>query len=407
VSFGQEKPHIGPEQLLLARVKHHVGQTLLQLPNYTCIETIERSRRSSPKKRFELVDALRLEVAYVGGKEMFSWPGAGKFEDREISAIVGGGTIGNGSFALHARSVFLSSVPTYHYEGETKETSQGGSRRIHTFRYDVPQFQSGYTIKVGTVKGIVGYSGTFTIDAETLDLIRLEVNATSIPPHLDLSSTKDVMYYRRVPIGSGRFLLPESSELVTIDLKGGESRNRTRFHSCRQYSGESVITFAEAPGPEAPGGEPPGPKAPGPEAPAAAAGPPEPADLAEGQWIELRLQNTVHFGETPTGEPLVGVLGSDAKKRGRVLLKKGTRFHGRVKSIHSVGGRAPGISVTLEFFEYEHDGVRWPVRLRLEEAGPVIPASTRLRVDQETDTILISSVRQELPAGMRTVWRVE
>jgi hypothetical protein len=63
--------------------------------------------------------------------------------------------------------------------------------------------------------------------------------------------------------------------------------------------------------------------------------------------------------------------------------------------------------VTLEFFEYEHDGVRWPVRLRLEEAGPVIPASTRLRVDQETDTILISSVRQELPAGMRTVWRVE
>ena len=29
-------------------------------------------------------DTLRLEVAFVNGKELYSWLGAGKFEDREI-----------------------------------------------------------------------------------------------------------------------------------------------------------------------------------------------------------------------------------------------------------------------------------------------------------------------------------
>jgi hypothetical protein len=368
-----------------------MSQNLERQPNYTCQQTIERSRRTNPKRRFELVDALRLEVAYVDGKELFSWPGAGKFEDRDITSIVGGGTIGNGSFALHARSVFLSSIPTYHYEGE----SQDGPRRIHTFRYDVPQFRSGYRIKVGPNQAVVGYAGTFTIDADNLDLVRLEVKATSIPPHLDLSSTRDVMYYHRAPIGTGRFLLPESSELVMTDLKGAENRNRTRFHSCRQYSGDSVISFEEAPDEETAGTA------------AVSAGPPKPAELEGGQWLELRLQNPIRFGETPRGEPLVALLGSDAKRRGKVLLRKGALFHGRVKTIHAVGGRSPGVAVTLEFFEYELEGVRWPVHLGLEEAGPVAAASTRLRVDPATDTILITGTRQELPAGMRLVWRVE
>jgi hypothetical protein len=392
IVFAQESAPMQPEQLLLARVKYHMGQTLQRLPNYTCHQTIERSRRPNPKRRFELVDALRLEVAYVDGKELFSWPGAGKFEDQEISSIVGGGTIGNGSFALHARSVFLSSVPTYHYEGESMDSSREGARRVHTFRYEVPQFLSGYRIKVGPSEAIVGYSGTFTIDASTLDLIRLEVNAASIPPHLNLSSTQDVMYYRRVSIGAERFLLPESSVLVMIDLKGGENRNRTRFHSCRQYSGESVISFEDAPEPAAAVGE---------------AGSPRPADLEKGQWIELRLQSSIRFGETPTGEPVVALLGADAKRRGKVLLKKGTLFHGRVKSIHQVGGRTPGIAVAIEVFEYELGGARWPVHLGLEEAGPLAANVTRVRVDPASGTILLSGVRQELPAGMRIVWRVE
>jgi hypothetical protein len=71
---------LAPEVLLLARVKTHMGQVLSRLPNYTCLETIERSRRRASGKRFELVDALHLEVAFVDGKELFSWPGERSFK---------------------------------------------------------------------------------------------------------------------------------------------------------------------------------------------------------------------------------------------------------------------------------------------------------------------------------------
>src|SRR5262245_46878599 len=98
--------NISPEALLLSRIKVRAAENLTRLPNYTCLETIERSTRG-PSGKFRLVDFIRLEVAYVDRKEMFAWPGSNNFEDQDITDLVGGGTIGNGSFALHARSVFL------------------------------------------------------------------------------------------------------------------------------------------------------------------------------------------------------------------------------------------------------------------------------------------------------------
>src|SRR5215469_12007656 len=78
-----------PETLLLARIKAKAADNLRRLPNYTCTQTIERSRRPARARRFEPVDMLRLEVALVAGKELFSWPGAGQFEDKGIGELVG------------------------------------------------------------------------------------------------------------------------------------------------------------------------------------------------------------------------------------------------------------------------------------------------------------------------------
>src|SRR5260221_8054694 len=108
---------LAPEVLLLARIRTHMQGVLEKQPNYTCSETIERSRRRNVRKRFELVDALHLEVAVVEGKELFAWPGEREFKDRDLREIAPGGAIGNGSFAMHARAVFLSNSATITYKG--------------------------------------------------------------------------------------------------------------------------------------------------------------------------------------------------------------------------------------------------------------------------------------------------
>src|SRR5262245_31211795 len=75
---------LSPETLLLARIKVRAAENLTHLPNYTCLETVERSSRRASGK-FQLVDVLRVEVAFAGNKEMFAWPGSLKFDDRDLT----------------------------------------------------------------------------------------------------------------------------------------------------------------------------------------------------------------------------------------------------------------------------------------------------------------------------------
>jgi hypothetical protein len=61
-----------------------MADNLARLPNYTCVQTIERSHRAARKKIFERQDLMRLEVALVGGQERFAWPGAKRIEETEL-----------------------------------------------------------------------------------------------------------------------------------------------------------------------------------------------------------------------------------------------------------------------------------------------------------------------------------
>ena len=74
-------------QKLLDDFLKQVSPTLEHQPDYTCLETVERTRRS-PGGATQVEDTLRLEVALVGDKEMFAWPGSKEFEDTEVTELV-------------------------------------------------------------------------------------------------------------------------------------------------------------------------------------------------------------------------------------------------------------------------------------------------------------------------------
>ena len=245
VLFGQTPSELGlsPEILLLARIKVKMEKDLARLPDYTCTQTIERSIRMTPSRRFRFVDALRLEVALVDGKELFAWPGSDQFHEDELRKIVPYGAIGNGAFGLHLRSVFLSSWPKYNYVGR----EQRNGRVCERFDYNVARTGSGYRLRAGDRSAIVAYHGSFWVETESLDLVRLEVYADQIPFDLDLVSAGVEIDYERVEIGEGNFVLPSRAAIVLEDLRGNVSRNDTRFSRCRQYAGESFLTFDDPP----------------------------------------------------------------------------------------------------------------------------------------------------------------
>ena len=310
----QAQDALPPELLLLAKIKVKMAENLERLPNYTCAQTIERSRRLAPTKKFQLVDTVHLEVAYVEGKELFGWPGADKIDESEITKLVGG-TIGNGNFALLAKSIFLAGSATYTYVGDTALDGRPGVR----YDYRVPLLLSGYRLKSPPREAVVGYHGSFWVAPDSLDLLRIEVTADDIPVSLGIAAAADTMEYGRVAIGNSTFLLPQGSELEMTDLGGTENKNRTRFHACRQFTGESTLSF----------GEPP-PEGPAKQQIAAIA-------LPEDFSADITLETAIDSTSSAIGDPVKAILRQSIKAHRDVLVPKGAELSGRIARMERRG----------------------------------------------------------------------
>lgn len=226
------------EQGLLARIRMRIAENLDRLPNYTCAEQVKRSARMLPSLRWKSIDTVRLEVALVNGNELYGWPGASRIEESELSSLVSG-TIGNGDFALVARGIFQSRNTVFHDRGEVTLHEQAALR----YDYAVPLQASGYHLKSAGNEAVVQYHGSFWVEPETLDMMRLEVVADNIPEYLGLAASTKVLDYRHVRFGSSDFVLPSAATLDMVDLSGQENLNQSRFHACRQYSGETKLSF--------------------------------------------------------------------------------------------------------------------------------------------------------------------
>lgn len=320
---------LAPEVATLVRIKSRMSETLARQPNYTCVQQVERSHRRVPRGRYELHDLLRVEVALVDGKEMFAWPGARRFEETDLTEMISGGAIGTGNFATHARAVFQTSAPRFKAVG----AEQVSGRRALRYDFVVPFITSGYHIRVDKREAVVGYHGSFWADPDTAELMRLEINADDIPPSLGIATAQDRMDYGRVKIGTSEFLLPVASELVMVDLLGNESRNRTQFTSCRQYTGESVLTFAD-PTPEQVA-EPPA-AAPGQKQTAAKQSIEIPADLS----FDVKLQTEIDSAKAAVGDPVVATLDDSIKLKRQILAPKGATLLGRILRLERRGDYA-------------------------------------------------------------------
>lgn len=332
---------------LLTRIRIHAIGNLERQPNYTCRETVERSHRLNSTHKFQSLDTVRLEVALVDGKEMFGWPGAKKFEDMDLRNFVSQGAIGNGNFALHARAIFHGQGVSFQYRGDGSTGNQSWVR----FAFWVPLSRSGYSLRMGEHKAVVGYHGSFDADPKSLDLERIEVIADDIPLELRLTSAEDRVEYAQTEIGSGEFLLPSASELSMVNLDGSENRNQVRFDSCRQFTGESVLSFDD----------------PAPSASLSSTNAPaniEDVTLPPDLTLTLAVLDEVDLTKAAIGDPVRARLQNDLKAKGRLLLSRNAIASGHITWMEH---RGDSFVIGLRFDEIEAPGVRARPLLKLDQ----------------------------------------
>ena len=365
---------------LLAGIRQHMAENLARLPNYTCRETIERTGGDGGPRHLAFLDRLRVEVAYVGGRELYALPGEDQFEDRPLDEIVGsGGAISTGDFATHAHVVFATNAPQFTWAGE----EQRGGRTVVRYDFRVPLRKSGYAIRTGARPVLVAYEGFVLADRETLDPVQLEVHALDLPAGLKLRDAWESIRYSEVRIAGTPFLLPESAELSMTESKGYESRNLTRFEQCREYAGESIVRFDV-------GG-----------AGAGAAHAAEPIALPPKLTIEATLRDPIDWSSAARGDLVYLVVASPAKRSGRVLVPKGALLTGRVTqlALRNLRGMAY-FGVGLKFHAVAFGGRHGDFSADVQTAG-ILSDYVVGSGPEGVNVVWVKSNLERIPAGTR------
>lgn len=320
--------------LRLSRVKRHVRGALANQPDNTCLVTIDRYRWPVNQGAQRKTDTVRVEVAYVGGHELYSWPGDGRFSDKPLSQMVGVGMVGDGDFAVHAHNLFIADNGIETFRGEEIENG----RKLWRWDYRISRYQSGWSIRHGDSQQIAGVEGSFWADAETLDLVKMDTHATDFVTGFPLKAVVSTVRYARMRIGEQDVLMPQQAELSTTTLEGAESRNHTEYSNCRQYAGQSTITFNALPEPETPTSAP-------------ARIPTVEARLPAGLTLKIQFASQVKLSQLSVGSAIAAVLAAPLRDGGKEIAPKGTAVRGRVRLLNRDHGEF--VELGLEFDELE------------------------------------------------------
>ena len=383
-------------------------RNLQRLPDYTCLQTIDRKTLKVATEA-EQIDRLRFEIAYVGRKELVAWPGEGKFEQRALENLASlGGALGSGDFALHIRNLCAAAPSAF--SGPTEELR--GARK--TLRWDLQLQKGEIGMQVGSTQDseLVPYHGSFWVDAETLDLIRLEVHADQIPKRIGISAAGGTIEYASSRIGDSDFLLPVVSELTMTEQSGQDFRNISKFTGCRQFVGQSSISFADQAAEDRPAVEPRRVRV-----------------LPPGLTAEVELKAGIDLTSAAVGDPVQAVLVRPLRNGKEIIYPRGSKLEGRITRLQRrrIAEHPPYYVVGLRFSGVAGEGVESEFQASLEDLMPAgtvyfLPRRGMLLIDpnfrpqllgesvswlappEPGEGVFLAKVRRIFP-GLRLQWR--
>jgi hypothetical protein len=246
---------------VLARARDKIVESHPRLPNYTCVQTVDRGyfRRAVQPSPFPpcsqmhaeedaahafqidpyLTDRLRLDVKVSAGVEIGSWAGASQFDAKSIFDLVGRGPFGTGTLGSFLSDIFDNGGTSFAYNGEVLSDSG----KLYQYSYQVPLGASHYLVKAGRNWTAIAYEGEVSIDPHSLDLSHLVVRSYHLPVETEACEVVTRADYARVHIGAGDFLLPQRSRLHIVTVSTNEDDVVTTYSGCREYQSESTIRF--------------------------------------------------------------------------------------------------------------------------------------------------------------------
>ena len=275
-------------------------------------------------------DRLRLDVAVSEGAEIYSWHGENKFSSSTISDVVQTGPISSGGFVGFLRNIFL--VPGVRFTYTGRSSTDGVT--TYCFNYVVPLSASGYHVEVGHDKPLVPFHGSFSVDTNDLQLNSLELIPDEIPSDSHMCSADTEMKYQIAKISGKDSLLPELFLLRITDDEHTYTISRNEYSQCREFRGESTVSFnvintAAAPANTQPIAE---------------------EWLPPGMTLRVALRTPVNDQTAYTGDPIDGVLLDSVKITGtEKTIPKNAVLHGIISKLECYSDPRKHYLVSIQF----------------------------------------------------------
>jgi len=416
MAYGQALPD---PNVVLEQARTGLQALAQSLEKYVCVETVNRSyyQRVTPRDdpvrtgpqaacvppaggsephRLEFTDRVRLEVTISEGSELHSWPGATRFDERNVDELIRNGPVSTGAFGGYLTSVFGQPGVSYQYQGE--QTANG--KTLFEYAYRVPLAASHFEIKTDAGWRTTAYEGEFRLDARTSELERLIVRTVELPSGAAFCQASAALDYHSVHIGDSDVLLPRESQLEIRLNSGAETRNDTTFANCREYQAESEVVFDESStaGSSAPTGAGRGRVA-----------------LPLGLPVTLALDGPIDTATAAAGDPVTAKVVRAVRRPGSVeeLIPAGAEVRGRIRRVEHHLAPSPYFRVVLAFNRVEVNGVVSPFVVRSE---PDEALARKLGANLElrdtgifywgVGTFLFPSTKSSIviPAGLESKW---
>ena len=222
------------------------------------------------------------------------------------------------------------------------EEEQG--RRIARYDYRVPLLVAGYTVQLASGAIQVGMKGSFWVDPDTLDLLRLEVYADDILAGSALEEAASSMTYSRTRIGDARCVAARHRRTEDAsEFRGGESEPGG-FHALPVVSrGEQHLVRTGYRGHcrRQPSSRLPLPS----------------STLPAGLTIPVGLTAPI-TGTQAVGSLIQGRVPGDIKDKNKVLVPAGASVRGRIRRLERYTENGGYFIVGLEFTDVEWAGSR-------------------------------------------------
>ncbi|HTS25105.1 MAG TPA: hypothetical protein VMH81_04485 [Bryobacteraceae bacterium] len=225
---------------ILAEARSASSAYTAGLPNFLAEQATTRYFSAGLPARWETIDVVTADVAYVNGKE--------DYRNLKINGIPTNrppehsGTWSTGEFSTTLEDV-LSPITNARFRRRGDDRIAGRSALVYD--YTVAQATSHWTMVAPDGRQYnPAYTGSVWIDKETRRVLRIEQTTSSLPGDFPINSAECVLVYGFAKIDQRSYLLPATSENIGCMRGSGTcSRNVIVFQNYRKFETESNVKF--------------------------------------------------------------------------------------------------------------------------------------------------------------------